>query len=528
MRACIYARKSTLKLGQKETLENQIKICKAKAQDYGLDIVDIKQDTATGTDDLGRPEVKQLIQDAVAGKYECVIMKGISRLYRDTEKGLALIKLLDRNGIRVITVEEAFDSQEQRTGTGKLDTSRITMYLMFSEMESKKLADRIKYTQFEKARSGEWNQASSPPFGYDYDRATKKLRINPVQAVTVRKIFELYTNGLGLRAIMHYLNGDNPEGEKFQTPRGSALWNQYTVGFIVKNQVYIGDVVYNKRSRREKTYQNPELYGKAKEDLWVGNAPNDKSEWVIAKNAHEAIITEEVFYRAQEILGTKASRKGIRNNVGLLAGIAKCGVCGAGMSFKRGNRDKNGHVKTRNNYYCMSYIRFGRRSCTSHHVGADALEQTVWNDLMGLFMSDERLEATISEYLASSRDQKAMSGLSDERALIESEISKVTDKLDKLLEKNLNGDISDQQFRTMNVKLSDDLSRLTDRLADVIEKIATSGDRVDRAATFRLRLRKIKNVDVRSKEQVRYLFLELIESILINEDGNIQRIAYKL
>jgi site-specific DNA recombinase len=90
MKTAIYARKSTKKLGQKETIENQIKICKRYAQDNGLEIVDIKTDQGTATDDLHRPEVKELITDAVNGKYECVIMKGISRLYRDTEKGLRI------------------------------------------------------------------------------------------------------------------------------------------------------------------------------------------------------------------------------------------------------------------------------------------------------------------------------------------------------------------------------------------------------------------------------------------------------
>ncbi|MDI3312479.1 MAG: recombinase family protein, partial [Thermoanaerobacterium sp.] len=160
MKTCIYARKSTHKLGQKETIENQIKICRSKGKELGLEIVDIKQDVGTGRDDLNRPEIKELISDALEGKYQCVIMKGISRLFRDTEKGLGLIKLLDRNNIRVITVEEMFDSgnPESRTGTGKLDLSKITMYLMFSEMESKKLGDRVKYTQIEKAKNGEWNQ----------------------------------------------------------------------------------------------------------------------------------------------------------------------------------------------------------------------------------------------------------------------------------------------------------------------------------------------------------------------------------
>ncbi len=516
MKTAIYARKSTKKDGQKETIENQIKICKRFALDNGLDIVEIKTDSATGTDDINRPEVKELIDDAINGKYECVIMKGISRLYRDTEKGLGLIKKLDRSGIRVITVEEMFDTLENRTSTGKLDLSRITMYLMFSEMESKKLADRIKYTQIEKAHAGEWNQAGSVPFGYKYNSTTKKLEINFTESPIIKLIFNLYIEGMGMKSIAHYLNGDNEDNKTYPSPR-SKRWSEYTIGFILKNEVYIGNIVYNKRSRKERPYKQPELLGKTQDDVYVGNDYNEEKDWIITENSHPAIIDKGVFYKANEIINTKAKRKGIRNNVSLLAGILKCGKCGTGMTFKRGRKNKLGQVVTKDNYYCMNYIRYGKKYCTSHHIGAKEIEDLIIDDLKTFLDNDELID-DLSEKVNLNSDREI---LIEKCNKIENEITKITNLMDSLLRKNLEGVINDTQFKIMNSNYSDRLSILTNELESIKISILESNDENLKLNKFKSNLKDLLNFNNMSIEEKRYTILNLVSKIVFNENGEI-------
>lgn len=513
MKAAIYARKSTKKLGQKETIENQIKICKRFAQDNGLEIVDIKTDAATGTDDINRPEIKELIADAVGGKYDCVIMKGISRLYRDTEKGLGLIKKLDRSGVRVITVEEMFDSQEHRTSTNKLDLSRITMYLMFSEMESKKLADRIKYTQIEKAHAGEWNQASSVPFGYSYNQTTKKLEIDHADAPVVRQIFELYTSGMGMKSIAHHLNGENSP-----SPRAKR-WSEYTVGFILKNEVYIGNIVYNKRSKTERPYKQPELIGKTSDDVYVGNDYNEREKWIITESAHPAIVDSKTFAKVQEMMQTKAKRKGIRNNVSLFAGIAVCGKCGSGMTFKRGRKNHLGHVVTKDNYYCMNYIRYGKQYCTSHHVGALDLEDVILNDLTELVSDKAKLNALFHQH--KSKLPKSNDNYEKEKNEVAKEITKVTGLMEKLLEKNTMGDIDDRQYKVMNAKFSERLNSLSEALEEIEIKMLETNNSEDKIDKFKTNIKKIVNYHEKTIEEKRYDLLNLINKIVVDENGEI-------
>lgn len=514
MKTCVYARKSTLKIGQNMTLDNQIKICRRAADELNLEIVDIKTDAATGTDDNNRPEVKELIKDAVKGNYDCVIMKGVSRLYRKTSKGLELIERLDQNGIRVVTVEEHFDSQasENRTGTGKLDLSRLTMYLMFAEMESKKLADRIKFTQIEKAHAGEWNQASSVPFGYDYDSKTKKLKIDPYKSEIIRMIFDLYNKGMGMNAIAHYLNGENEEGKQYPSPK-SKRWSEYTIGFILKNQVYLGKIIYNKRSKKERPYKQPELIGKSDEDIYIGNDYNEKEKWIITDNSHEAIIDVEVFNKVQEIMNIKSKRKGIRNNISLLAGIGKCDICGSGLTFKRGRKNDKGQVVTKDNYYCMNYIRYGKQFCTSHHIGANELEvKTI-----------HAVKLKIKEKYEKSKITSGVDGSSKKLSTIDRDIKKsenniqiLSHKMNVLLEKNIEGDISDLQYKMLNEKYTVELEALTIQLEKMKLTKVEQDENQSNNNKIETHFEKIMSIEKLSIEEQRYLLLDLVKEVRLN------------
>ncbi|MBT2760011.1 recombinase family protein [Paenibacillus sp. ISL-20] len=514
MKACIYARKSTNKLGQNETIDNQIGICKFKAKEYGLDVVDIKTDTGTGTDDINRPEVKSLIQLAIEGKFQCVIMKGISRFYRDTEKGLGLIKTLDRNGIRVITIEEGFDSKEQRTGTGKLDLSRITMYLMFAEMESKKTADRVKFQQMEKARKGQWNNASKPPFGYRYNSETKKLEVDLVESEIVRLIFNLYEEGYGIRSLTNYLEGENNQHKKYKSP--NDRWTIDLVAYILKNRSYVGDVVYNQRSRTENVYKRNHKLKGVDRDVWVGNTKNNKEEWVVSKNAHEAIITREQFKRVETIQKIKSKNKGIRREFSLFAGIAKCGICKSGLSLKKNKINK--HKSRKSYYYCVKYIKYGKSMCGNHRIEESVLEQTVISHMLSL-INDEKV---LNEFMDKHKNALTENNSSkmNERTKIESSINSVTNKMDMLLEKNMTGAISDLQFKSMNLKYSNELESLTNQLEELVKDIVQDQPQTEQSLEEHLMFIKSKVTDYwnMDKEAKRAFILQTISEVVLHDD----------
>lgn len=518
MDACIYARKSTNKIGQKETIENQFEICNYEAPRYRLRIVEQRADSATGRDDIHRPEIQEMIEAAIAGKYKCVIMKGVSRFFRDVENGLGLIKLLDRHGIRVITIEESFDSQKDRTSNGKLDTSKITMYLMFAEMESKKHGDRIKLQQLAKARRGEWINAANPPFGYYYNKETLKIHRDYLTNETAQLIYDLYDyHDMGVRTIMAYLEGDNPAGDVYPGPTGQG-WNDYIIRYILRNPVYAGDYYFNVRTRKEMIYSNPEMKGKTKEDFWIGVEINDESEWVVILDCFEATVTREQFDRVQEKMDTKAKRKGIRNNVSLLATIGKCKECGSSLTFKRGNLDANGNIKTRNNYYCMNYIKYGKRRCTSHHIFAEKLENMIMDDIHSMVTD----EAFVSKLFSDLKNHVPASAVKDrsDKDRIEKEISNISRKMDLLLNKNLEGDITDQQYKTMNESYSKELDVAVGKLKTISDKSAEKKTQLTKEKKLKLAFESAVNIKELSIDKQRMLLLQLVDKVEL--DINLQ------
>ena len=520
MKTVIYARKSTSKFGQSETIENQIKICKRKAKELGLEIVDIKTDTASGSTDNNRDEVKDLIKGAIDGKYDCVLMKGISRFYRDVEHGLSLVKKLDRSNVRVVTVEENFDSHENRVN-GQVDTSMLTIYLLFSENEVKKTSSRIKHTQLEKAHAGEWNQSASPPFGYKYNRETKKLDVDTTNSEVLKLIFKLYSEHMGMRSIAQYLNGVNEEGVIYPSPKGKQ-WSQYTIGFILKNRVYLGEVVYNKRSKTARPYKNPVAVGKTEDDVYYGVDYNDEKDWIITPNAHKPLISRELFDKVQDIINSKGVRKGVTSTTSLLAKVAVCGHCGKGMTFKRGNLDSNGRIKTKSNYYCSNYIKYGKINCTSHHVGADELDALILDNLKEHVESYLNFEKVT---YGAKRKDNLNDTLLNKIKKIESEITNVTRKSDLLLEKNMDGKISDIQFDKMNQSYISELEILTNSLADTKIKLDSVANEEKSKDYIRKVYDEVINIHSYPKDKQRFIVMSLIEKIVVT-DGDIN-INYK-
>lgn len=516
MRTVIYARKSTMKSGQNDTIENQVKICRRRAKELGLDIVDVKKDTASGRSDDGREEVKDLIKGALNGEYECVIMKGISRFYRDVEQGLSLVKKLDRSNVRVITVEENFDSLERRSANGQLDTSMLTIYLMFAESESKKTAERIKHTQMEKAFAGEWNHVSSVPYGYTYDPATKKLKPNITTAPVIRMMFELYVDGLSMRGIARYLNGENPDNKIYLTSKNKQ-WSESTVGFILKNSVYIGDVVFNKRSLSSKPYQNPTAHLKTEDDICTRAHFNDKSEWIITKNAHEPIIDESLFLRVQQAINTKARRKGVRANTSLLAGLAKCGKCGKSMTFKKAAPNKG-----KDKYYCVNYSRFGTAVCDSHNMRAEDLESAILNDLK--LHLQKLLDPNVIMQGLEGRDTR-LNNIKMKISKIERELSNLMTKSDSLLDKNLSGDISDIQFKTLNERYIKESEILNDELIDYKARLLEFESEKFQKDYLAKIYEDLINIDEYPLEKKRLLLFDLIDKVEVKD--KVVTIEYK-
>lgn len=222
-------------------------------------------------------------------------------------------------------------------------------------------------------RSGEFIGAF-PSYGYIKDpNDTHKLIIDEEAARIVKEIFEWKVNdGMGNLSICHKLNEMgilNPTGYKRkmlnQNYNNSKIsqedysWCPSTVRNILKNDVYIGNITQGKR--RVKSYKIHK----------VEQVP--KEQWITVKNMHEAIIDEELFYKAQSLnkVDTRVQNNGV---LSIWAGILKCADCERAM-HKKYCINKNG--KRYEYYICGTYRKKSKQLCTKHTIKEEILEEIV-------------------------------------------------------------------------------------------------------------------------------------------------------
>ena len=184
MKCVIYARVSTKREEQKNSLENQVSLAERMAKEHGFTIVGRYIDNGiSGTGFKNRLEINRLLVDAKAKKFDVVIAKSVSRLGRNLSKSLSLADDLEQEGIRLILPEDDYDTASSKS------RFMFNLKAILAEEESSKMSERIKLALREKANQGEY-KASHAPYGYSINPITKKLDVNEETAAIVKEIFQ--------------------------------------------------------------------------------------------------------------------------------------------------------------------------------------------------------------------------------------------------------------------------------------------------------------------------------------------------
>lgn len=229
-----------------------------------------------------RPALLQLLQDIESGKVSELWLWKTDRLSRKLSDLLLIMELLKRNNVTLRCVGDAeFD---QTTSSGK---AMMQMMGVMAEYQRNIIVENVKMGMKQRARNGKWN--GGQVLGYDVvevpagSSKESLLRINPIEAELVRKIFRMYASGKGLRSIANTLN---KEGHK--TKPGNAF-SSVAVKTIINNPVYIGKIRYNVREnwaekRRKGVNPNP----------------------IIVDGEHDPIISEDLWQAVQALFAKKS------------------------------------------------------------------------------------------------------------------------------------------------------------------------------------------------------------------------------
>ncbi|MBS3915217.1 MAG: recombinase family protein [Bacteroidetes bacterium] len=190
----------------------------------------------------------------------------------------------------------------------------------------------------------------------------------------VKRIFEMKAKGIGLKSIANALNTENiscPRRGRWKN--ANQKWSSGTIRSIIQNPAYYGDRVYNR-------FPKNKLEGKSR------GKRNNASEWIVKEQAHEAIITKELFQRANAMnhIGFASGASKAVHGPYLLSGLITCSKCGFKYSgYTRSKKDLR--------YYADSgYISKGRSVCDWNAIPKEKLENLILEVL-----ENELLNSTI-------------------------------------------------------------------------------------------------------------------------------------
>jgi len=316
MNVCIYLRKSRAEenISVEEVLNKHKTTLLAYAQKYNYNILDIKEEIISGESITRRPKMLELLREVEDNKYDAVLVMDIDRLGRGNmrEQGLIFETFKEYN-TKIITPNKIYDLDNE------FDEEYSEFEAFMARRELKIIKKRLQRGRMKSLEQGNYISPYAP-YGYDRDVVNKTLTINKEQANIIKLIFDLYVNkGYGDTKIANYLKEN-----KICNKHGNTNWDKTTIRKIIQNPVYIGKIVWNKRKYKY---------------LDNGNRTSsfrNKKDWTIFEGKHKPIIDEKTFYKAQELTKERYvphlhTDRQLKNP---LAGIVKCGVCGATMTMR--------------------------------------------------------------------------------------------------------------------------------------------------------------------------------------------------
>lgn len=358
----MYLRKSRADIeaenrGEVETLARHEKALMELAQKMNIKIEKIFREVVSGETIAARPQVQELLLEVEQGVWSGVFVMEIERLARgDTIDQGIVAQAFQSSGTKIITPLKIYDPNDE------FDEEYFEFGLFMSRREYKIINRRIQRGRIASAKEGK-AVVSLPPYGYDKVKITGgkgfTLVPNESEAKTVRLIYALYTEGMGMTAIAEKLDSLQMK------PRRGGHWSRATINDILKNPVYTGKIRWAYRTEK-----------KVKDNSGIKRKRVKNQNYILANGLHPAIISQEVFDEAQRIRASNTASR-TKKDLSLknpLSGIVFCKNCGSSM--RRLGANKHTAYDT---LYCPN------KNCKTVSAPLNIVEQRITGTLTKLF-----------------------------------------------------------------------------------------------------------------------------------------------
>jgi len=363
VKAALYVRVSTPDQVEKWSLPAQRRALVECAERQGWEYK-VYEDAGISGETLGaRPAMLRLLEDARAGRIQVAVAVEMERFSRSESlfDWLAIKQVFRQGKVRFGTPQQLYDPADAE------DDFLTDLFGALAKREKRKILERSRRGRLEAARKGRF-VGTRIPIGYRL-ASPGILEVDERGARIVRLIFELALRGRSTRAIARELLRRG-----IASPRGLRTWTHSEVGRVLRNPAYVGRMRFNR-------------HRVVRADTCRRLAPTPEDEWV--EIAIPRLVSDETFQRVQQQLRQNllfSPRR--RKATYLVAGLIRCGVCGAARS--------GSSTHGRGYYRCNNAIdpKPGHERCQARPVRSDKVDAAVWTQVVAsLRQPDVILEA---------------------------------------------------------------------------------------------------------------------------------------
>ena len=499
-RVAAYCRVSTDSEEQLTSYQNQMRVyTEMIAANKEWEFAGLYADEGiSGTRADKRPEFQRMIRDCQNGKIDYIITKSVSRFARNTVECLEYVRSLKAQGIGIFFEEQNIDTLKNESEL------YLVIYAGFAQSESESISKHITWTYRKKFEEGKVSFQYKNFLGYRKG-ADSQPEIVPEEAAIVERIYEMFLAGQPVKVIAQTL-----QAEKIEILGKNLSFSKNMIMNILRNEKYCGDCILQKTvtvdciSKTRKVNQ--------------GEAP-----MYIVENNHPAIISREVFNRAQEELIRRQALQAKSDKTSItatgkyskyaLTEVLQCAECGS--RYRRVTWTAHGRKKIV--WRCISRLDYGTKHCKdSITVEEEALHGAVVRALNRFHTEDEStyltlMKATIGEAIG-------INGGSEEIDLLTRRIDTLNKRMLDLVNETVAAgkdvESSEDEFKG----ISDQIEQLNRRIAAIQENVHKDGSR-------QARLEEIQSIIAkRSANETQYddsIVRQMIECIKVHSDGRL-------
>lgn len=415
----------------------------------------------TGTN-FERPAFEKMMDEAVAGKIDCIVVKDLSRFGRNyVEAGYYLEKTFPTMGLRFVALHDGYDSLTDDGSNSMI----VSLKNLINDFYAKDISRKSGTALETKQHKGEFIGAFAP-YGYKKSTEDKHLLIlDENTAPTVRQIFIWKAEGIGNTTIARRLNEANiicPAMYHYslghyskKKPTGAgAIWQGQIIKLLTANPTYTGHMAQ----------------GKTKKALCDGlpTTAIPRSEWIVVPNTHEAIIDEETFEQIQrmkaQIHKTIISNRGKFDHLGkkenIYVGILYCGDCKTKLVRYKDT------TKTSVRYYqqCRVYNENLSLGCVKKSTREEVLEQSIMAVLQNQIAIVLDMKKLLNKFSRSAAFKKEVKQSEQQIFTLGQKIKRITTLKNALFESLDKKLISADDFTYLKEKYNADSAGLKEEL----------------------------------------------------------------